>query len=216
MPAFPSHRRAQQPAEAPDECYRCGYPLLGIEDEHACPECGLLARRSRRTTDELHNTRPRWLARISRGANLILLSILIAAVWPFMWGMLVEGFYWRWMRTPLGFMLPMIGLDVAAILLLLGAWLLTSREGYPPADQADRRLRLALRLSATVPLFAVLTGNLRAWSVYRIGIRGPFLSDWEILELIIWILCSIGLIPLPLLLFAQLRGLANRAQRPPR
>ena len=46
------------PAEpAKDECYRCGYNLLGIADDQACPECGLLAQRSRRVTDELHDTR---------------------------------------------------------------------------------------------------------------------------------------------------------------
>ena len=55
--ALLTYRRADL-GDRPDDCYRCGYPLLGIDDEQACPECGLLARRSRRQTDELHNTRP--------------------------------------------------------------------------------------------------------------------------------------------------------------
>ena len=29
-----------------DECYRCGYALIGIANDQACPECGLLAERS--------------------------------------------------------------------------------------------------------------------------------------------------------------------------
>jgi ribosomal protein S27AE len=35
-----------------DECHRCGYDLRWIGNESACPECGLLAERSRRVTDE--------------------------------------------------------------------------------------------------------------------------------------------------------------------
>jgi hypothetical protein len=77
-----------QPIIPADECFRCGYNLLGVADDQACPECGLLAERSRRTTDELHNTRPKWLRSISRGVNLILLSIPTAAM-----GMLIFGRY---------------------------------------------------------------------------------------------------------------------------
>src|SRR5262245_57647691 len=66
-----------------DLCYRCGYDVRGIANEHPCPECGLLAERSRRVTDELHNTRPRWLRRLSLGVWLILLALAAAAIWPF-------------------------------------------------------------------------------------------------------------------------------------
>ena len=69
-------------ATAHDVCYRCGYDLTGIGDETPCPECGLLARRSRRPTDELHYTRPRWLRRISRGTNLLLLAVLLFGASP--------------------------------------------------------------------------------------------------------------------------------------
>ena len=62
-------------------CYRCGYDLRGIADDQPCPECGLLAERSRRMTDELHNTRPRWLRRISLGVWLILLSLVVLCTW---------------------------------------------------------------------------------------------------------------------------------------
>jgi len=65
-----------------DQCYRCGYVLRGIGDDQPCPECGLLARRSRRPSDELHYTRPRWLRRVSRGSNLLLLAILLIVISP--------------------------------------------------------------------------------------------------------------------------------------
>ncbi len=55
--------------EAQGTCYRCGYVLHGIADDQPCPECGLLAERSRRVSDELHDTRPRWLARIARAGR---------------------------------------------------------------------------------------------------------------------------------------------------
>src|SRR5580765_3129732 len=105
-----------------DACYRCGYDLRGIADDQPCPECGLLARRSRRPTDELHNSRPRWLRRISRGANLILLAILIAAVWPFLWPAVLEVYYWTTIGTRYGFTGFTVGFAAAAILLATGAW----------------------------------------------------------------------------------------------
>ena len=42
------------------------------------PSADCSPQRSRRTTDELHNSRPRWLRRISRGANLVLLAVVVA------------------------------------------------------------------------------------------------------------------------------------------
>src|SRR5688500_7930513 len=65
-----------------DDCYRCGYALHGIADDQPCPECGLLARRSRRVTDDLHRTRPRWLRRITIGVALLLVAIVLIATLP--------------------------------------------------------------------------------------------------------------------------------------
>src|SRR5262245_33731572 len=69
-----------EPTQA-DECFRCGYALRGIADDQACPECGLLAERSRRVTDELHDTRPKWLRKLAIGTWMILLSIAIVFPW---------------------------------------------------------------------------------------------------------------------------------------
>src|SRR5215217_4158067 len=69
------------PADLSAECCRCGYDLRGIGDDQPCPECGLLAQRSRRKSDELHDTRPRWLRRISMGVWTILLALLVTVMW---------------------------------------------------------------------------------------------------------------------------------------
>ena len=219
-PAPLSYHRVEIAADAPDTCYRCAYPLLGIDDEQPCPECGLLARRSRRTTDELHNSRPRWLRRISRGANLVLLAIVVAIAGLFVW-----PFTYRSMYTVLSLVMPyrlwnygpLLGVGVGAVVLFIGVLFLASAEGYPPADRADRRLRLALRLAAALPLVAlgllILRGVLwmRAmWAVFTAvgGIRwwlGP-------LDVVTWSIAAVGCVSLPLLLFLQLRGLARRAR----
>ena len=215
-PTALSYRRAERAADAPDDCYRCGYPLLGIADEQPCPECGLLARRSRRATDELHQTRPRWLARISRGANLVLLALVVAVAWPFAQELLVRPLlrwlvwrapYWVWNDAVVWVLL------VAACLLLAGVLLLTSREGYPPADQADRRLRRALRVSAAVPLLGILLIALQR--LYGRGVFGfsrTVDAWWDALSPVAGPALTLVCVPLPVLLYLQLRGLAKRAR----
>jgi len=211
LPAVLSYRRALL-VEAADNCYRCGYPLLGIEDEQACPECGLLARRSRRTTDELHNTRPRWLRRISRGANLVLLAIIVTTTWPFVWLVAARPLYGIVGPGVLWYGVPLLGLLIGAVLAALGVWLLTGDEGYPPADRADRRLRGTLRFAACVPLMAV--GVVVFSEVLMQLIMSPA-RRYDLRTLfsyLAWALCTVGMAPLPILLFLHLRGLAQRAR----
>lgn len=216
-----SSRRAAGMAEADDNCYRCGYPLLGIADEQGCPECGLLARRSRRTTDELHNTRPRWLRRISRGADLILLAVVLVLAWPYVWHLPVRH-GWGYLSSLSSLsaygvhvweLLSRLGTFGAATLVLVGAWLLTAREGYPPADRADRRLRVWLRLCAMIPLIGAALQS--GFGIVRYSAFGsPWYDgiDWTMWGDIGWPLFLLAVIPLPLLLFAHLRGLARRAR----
>src|SRR5437016_4592051 len=118
-----------------DECYRCGYALRGIADDQACPECGLLAQRSRRVSDELHNTRPRWLRQLSIGTILILWALLAVPIVPafidaaesFVQGVsFVQG-------ANLSPYLTLVSLDVIVMLLFVGVLFLTRAEGYPPA-----------------------------------------------------------------------------------
>jgi cation transport ATPase len=150
----------------------------------------LLAERSRRITDELHDSRPRWLRSLSRGINLILLALVVPLVGPIL-GKSVHNFIYF---LPNGF-LDLIGFDLAAVLLALGVFLLTRPEGYAPADRADRGLRIRLRVLAIVPALAAYI-----WNLY-----GVELWPWDSLFLVIVAL-------LPLHLFIHLRGLARRAR----
>jgi hypothetical protein len=199
--------------EQVDDCYRCGYSLHGLDDEHPCPECGLLARRSRRSTDELHVTRPRWMTRISTGANLILLSIRLRFLFP-----ITSGVFLKLQSAPLppfkvlkllvGYG-PMLLLDLACVVLMAGVWLLASPEGYPPADQADRRLRRMLRLTGTVPVLQAVLRNVDYHIVHaRPGAGAPWTGATGVLLL----LTMAAAVPLPWLLFVQLRILAKRAR----
>src|SRR5688500_12763630 len=89
-----------------DACFRCGYALHGIADDQPCPECGLLAERSRRPTDELHSTRPGWLRRLALGTFRLLMTVVAAVIGP----AVMEFVQNRWVNwtffTPGGFKGP--------------------------------------------------------------------------------------------------------------
>ena len=159
-----------------DDCYRCGYDLRGIDNTRPCPECGLLAERSRHVTDELHNTRPRWLGNLSRGVWLILLaiplSIFIGIVVFAVDTVLVDSLaLWRLPRLIVWSLLH----DVPSALFLVGVILLTVRENYPPADKQDRILRRFLRIAAALPLIASVISQILNFIIYiNYGAAGPF------------------------------------------
>lgn len=216
--------------ELAGECYRCGYSLVGVADDQPCPECGLLAGRSRRPTDELHHSRPGWLRRLSWGVWLILFAMVAAAAWPFtqepihsfLWENVIRPRYgnttWPPKMPPtwamgLWYHSPWLGADVAAIALFVGGLLLSRREGFAPADAADRWRRVALRLFALVPLVAVgivhaiaQNESVSAMGTYSFG--GDLEGWWTTLLLAV----TLGCVPLPVLLFFQLRSLAKRAR----
>jgi hypothetical protein len=203
----------------PDECYRCGYDLRGVSDDQPCTECGLLAARSRRPTDELHETRPGWLRRLSFGVWLILLGLAMLVAWPYL------TFVFRFNgpvqnATGYAFKAHMIwaGADLAAMLFVTGIVLLTSVEGYEPADQQDRWRRRWLRLAALPPIIALAITHVTtqyqvsAMTAWMAGRRNYVNTPSEFLAMIVFLLLTIGLVPLPLLLMVQLRSLAKRAR----
>jgi hypothetical protein len=219
-------------AQIAGECYRCGYSLVGVADDQPCPECGLLAGRSRRPTDELHHSRPGWLRRLSWGVWLVLLALAVGALWPWLVDYVREWLWehvirprlsanvWpptmppRW-AISLYYQAPWLGGDVAAVVLFAGLALISRREGFAPADAADRWRRRSLLVFAAVPLLAMgivhLASQQYSSSVtrgYAIG-GSPQLGEWGIYAMLI---ATLGCAPLPALLFFQLRSLAKRAR----
>ena len=184
-----------------DECYRCGYDLRGIANDGACPECGLVAERSRRITDELHDTRPRWLRSLSRGINLIMLAIVAMFAGPIVATIFDSVLApWGWWN----FYIPLAGYDLAAICLFVGVILVTRPEGYAPADRADQRLRKLLRVAAIVPVLAAGLLTAIDWNLNRVWV-----TEREVDTLMVIFLVLFAFVPL--LLFLHLRGLARRA-----
>ena len=118
------------------------------------------------------------------------------------------------------------------VLLFIGVLLLTRAEGYPPADQVDRWFRRWLRLAAIAPLVAIASLFAQDLSQLYLAIQfrrlmvgnGPtnmvyptppiifMVSDdpWFIFSA--FFLATVGAVPLALLLFRHLRGLAKRAR----
>jgi hypothetical protein len=161
------------------------------------------------------------LRRLSWGVRLILLAILAGVSWPFVTaaaharitvafagtGPWAYAFYYHsiW-----------IGGDVAALLLIAAVFLLTTPEGYPPADRADRTRRLLLRGSTVLPLLALwilhVATQLQLNEFVRTGSASgvdDLLRTWGFAA---FLLGTVGVTPLPILLYLQLRSLAKRAR----
>lgn len=193
-----------------DRCARCGYDLLGIEDDAPCPECGLLAERSRRADGHLSDAPPGWLRGIGIGVWLILAAHLLGGAWPFVLAGMDE-MRWLWFGRPTNVWgasirmeyVAMSGLDVAAVCLLVGVWLLTRPQRRGAGDIA---LRWSLRFCAVLPA-AVAAGV--HWSFEFVG---PTLTDaWGIAA---FFTLTVGCAPIPALMFALLRRLAFRVLHP--
>src|SRR5262249_29848569 len=158
--------------------------------------------------------RPRWLRRLAWGIWLILLSLLFCAAWPSVLRLLDAILpAWTILGDPLLAHLPSLGLETCAIILFGGVYLLTSSEGYPPADQSVARFRRLVRCAALVPLLALVLLHIQSVVNRRILY---YRADWTPLEIIAAALATAGCAPLPpLLFFPASQPRETRPQRAP-
>lgn len=197
------------PGEPADRCFRCSYDLRGIPDDRPCPECGLLAGRSRMPTDQLRHARPRWLWWLSTGVYLILAAELVAgAVVTVFWAMQdrswndpVRSVIDRWQVQKLL-------LTIACLLLFGGMMALTRPEGRPEVDQRSRARRRLIRQLSFLPLLGlfltwceVLTYLTPRWLFFVWPYRLYLVAD---------LLLNLPGVPLALLGCNYLRSLARR------
>jgi hypothetical protein len=204
-----------------ETCFRCNYDLRGVADDAPCPECGLLAGRSRMPSEELRHSRPAWLLKLSLGIWLMLAALVGTLVWMVVlpgirfwlfqkaypdgrnfWGTGRVNPGWEWLLGHIVF----LGFELAAGMLLLGALLVTWNEGRPHADRTDRMRRRAIRLTAAVPLMSIALIHL----AFRTNTPGFRILSRIGVEDSIYIVTLTLCIPLPALLFYQLRHLAQR------
>ncbi len=201
--------------ESDDRCVRCQYELRGIANDQPCPECGLLAERSRGLTGQLRDTDPAYLRKLSVGVWVMLLSALLPPVWLALLTM-TDLVYFHSRRR--GFLTSghffLSGFIVAAILFLLGVLLTTAVESRH--KHARRWLRIAIRLMTIAMLVGVASSHLseeieRSLRISLIsmstGIEGTVLRLLTYLRVAILLL---AVLPLPVLLFWHLSGIGKR------
>ena len=206
--------------EASDSCVRCDYDLRGVADDQPCPECGLLAEQTRKRSDDLTDATPRWLGSIRLGVLLLLLAHVIAILWipvfammgnalrPVFLGMKGTVPQW-WFPSPFFSrnydLIYLCGFDVAALLLLIGVWVVSRPQPNAATAHLDRRLCNLLRLAAFAPIFAM---GLAHWLLFDQGYLGEFIMHWR--QLSVLLLLTYGSAAVPVLLFILLRRLAQR------
>ena len=176
----------------PPRCTRCGYDLRGVAPNGNCPECGLPVERSVGNTDAgaLWQAPPSWLAKLSWGARLVLLTPIVA----FVYGAYVSR-HIPWQTPEQVFAIP-VALSLAFV---AGVWLLTARQ--PHVRRSNATWRWALRAASLSPLATEFVDYARLSGVWRMSVLEP--------DLVL-----VTLAAFPALLCFHLRRLARRVLNP--
>src|SRR5688572_22931882 len=152
-------------------CVRCDYDLRGLAPDARCPECGLLVRYSDPVHASLRHAPPGWLASLSWGARLALVSFLLFLLLPS-----VSSPAFASIPTQLfPLFLAVLASGVTAIF-VLGAWLLTRPHmRFAPPNGV---VRLAARFTAFLPLVSELVAFVPRRPLVLQFLRGSAVLLW--------------------------------------
>lgn len=184
-------------------CIRCGYNLRGLQRSSCCPECSMPVADSLRG-DLLSHAAPDWLARIARGASLILYGTILLI------GGFVAIILFSVVFSTLAFVsFPLIVfvLPAGLLLIVVGSWRFTELEPRRVMIERPISLRAATR-AATVAVFVVALIEFTAETVLgRSGVPTAIVSG--VRQAIIW--CSgTSAVVLVILLGYRVAELAER------
>ncbi len=113
-------------------CKRCAYNLRGLQEDRACPECGVSVALSTQG-DLLYSADPKWVAKLSWGLKIILMMIAVR---------IISVLLFLWYRQPSFLMI----LTVEQFINIYGAWLLTAPEPKLIGEDRNISARRIVRL----------------------------------------------------------------------
>ncbi|MEM7807549.1 MAG: hypothetical protein AAF561_05510 [Planctomycetota bacterium] len=210
-------------------CLRCGYNLTGLDDRRACPECGLLVGLSRKSSDALADSHPRWLMKLIVGVVAVGLSLPSLVLIPIGYAIITEAwdyaqpvYDWKtetWdlaagesANTVALMAIGAVSIAGPGLFLLLGVWLLTSRRSNVTFETArvEGPRRQVLRGAASVLCLVLIAEALNQTEVIPIFDRLPRIVTQVVLYPVFFMIVGVVVA----LLSRRLQSLAVQAPAP--